>query len=116
MAHVQELHVTADFDALLTASHTEPVALLKHSTACPISTRGQKQFLQLNEDGDPPLYMVVVQHSRALSNHIAETLDVRHESPQALIIAGGKVVYHASHYDISTEALRSAAEQARPAA
>lgn len=113
MAQIHELHVPTDFDALLEASHEQPVALLKHSTACPISARGQKQFVQLEEDGDLPLYTVVVQHTPDLSDHIAETLGVRHETPQAIIIADGEAVYHASHYEVSAEALRDAADRAR---
>ncbi len=116
MAQVRELHDASDFDALLDASREQPVALLKHSISCPISARGQKEFVQLEEDGDPPLYAVVVQYARDVSRLIAEKLGVRHETPQVLLIAGGEVVYHASHYDISAEALRTAAENARSAA
>ncbi|MEM1041997.1 MAG: bacillithiol system redox-active protein YtxJ [Bacteroidota bacterium] len=113
MAKVKELHVPADFDALLDASHEQPVALLKHSISCPISAGGQKEFVKLEGDDDPPLYGLVVQYVRELSNEIAERLDVQHETPQALLISGGEVVYHASHYDISADALRDAARQAR---
>ncbi len=113
MAQVQELHTPADFDALLDASREQPVALLKHSIACPISARGQKEFVQLEDDGDPPLYAVVVQYARDLSAEIAERLGVQHETPQVLLIADGEAVYHASHYDVEASALRDAAEQAR---
>jgi monothiol bacilliredoxin len=37
---------------------------------------------------------------------------VRHESPQALLLAGGEVVWHASHGSIRAEALASALESA----
>ncbi len=54
-----------------------------------------------------------MQYARALSNHIAETLGVRHETPQVLLVKGGEVFYHASHFDISTGALREAVDLAR---
>ena len=112
MAQVHELSDRSDFDALLEHSKQQPVALLKHSIACPISARGQEQFVGLEEDGDPPLYAIVVQYARDLSDHIAKALGVRHETPQVLLIKDGEVIYHASHYDVSTDALRAAAEQA----
>jgi bacillithiol system protein YtxJ len=46
---------------------------------------------------------VVVQHSRSVSNAIAERTGIRHESPQAILLKGGEVVYHASHYDVTAE-------------
>lgn len=111
MAQVQELTDRSDFDALLARSKQEPVALLKHSIACPISARGQKEFVGLEGDDDPPLYAVVVQYARDLSDHIAETLGVRHETPQVLLIKDGEAIYHASHHHISTDALRSEAQK-----
>ncbi len=116
MAKVTELKTTDDFDKLLYESEERPVALLKHSIACPISARGQEQFVQLELDGDPPLYCVVVQYAREVSNHVAEVTGVRHETPQALILSGGEVAYHASHHRITADALRDAAREATDAA
>ncbi len=113
MAQVQELRDRSDFDALLEASKQQPVALLKHSIACPISARGQREFVGLEGTDDPPLYVIVVQYARDLSNHIAETLGVRHETPQVLLIKDGEAVYDASHRAISTDALREAAATIR---
>jgi bacillithiol system protein YtxJ len=111
MAKVQELIDRSDFDALLEQSKQEPVALLKHSIACPISAQGQKEFVGLEDDGDPPLYAIVVQYARDLSDHIAETLGVQHETPQVVLIKDGEAFYDASHFDITTDALRSAAQK-----
>ena len=41
--------------------------------------------------------------SRDISNEVAEKTGVRHESPQAIIIKDSKVVYHASHYDVTAQ-------------
>jgi bacillithiol system protein YtxJ len=112
MAQVQELNDHSDFDALLEQSKQQPVALLKHSIACPISARGQQEFVGLEGENDPPLFAIVVQYARDLSNHIADALGVRHETPQVLLIKDGEAVYHASHHDISTDDLRSAARSA----
>ena len=109
MAQVQELATTADADAMLEASHDAPVYLLKHSIACPISARGQMEFVGLEGDGDPPLYAVVVQYARDVSAYLAEQLHVQHETPQAILIRDGEAVDVKNHGSIRLDALRAAA-------
>ncbi len=109
MATVTELKTTADADAMIAASQERPVYLLKHSIACPISARGQLEFVGLEADGDPPLYCLVVQYARDVSRYLADTLDVRHETPQAVLLVGGQAMQVFNHYDITTDALRVAA-------
>ena len=109
MAQVQELTTTADADAMIEASHDGPVYLLKHSIACPISARGQMEFVGLEGDDDPPLYAVVVQYARDVSTYIAEQLRVTHETPQAILIKDGEAVDVKSHGAIRLAALREAA-------
>lgn len=108
MAQVQELQTTADADAMLKASHEAPVYLLKHSIACPISARGQMEFVGLEGDGDPKLYAVVVQYARDVSGYLAETLGVKHETPQAILIHDGEAVDVKSHGSIRVGSLREA--------
>ncbi len=112
MAQVQELATRADVDAMLAASHDAPVYLLKHSIACPISARGQMEFVGLEGDTDPPLYAVVVQYARTLSDELAETLRVQHETPQAILISKGEAVDVKNHGRIRLADLRSAVQAA----
>ena len=42
--------------------------------------------------------LIVVQHARPVSNAVVERFGVRHESPQALLLRDGRVVWHASHW------------------
>ena len=108
MAKVTELKTREDADAMIAASHDAPVALLKHSVACPISARGQEQFVGLERDGDPALYAVVVQYARDVSGYLAETLGVTHETPQAIILKDGKAAAVFNHHRIKTGDLRDA--------
>ena len=110
MADVTELKTREDADAMIAASHEAPVALLKHSIACPISARGQEQFVGLEGDDDPKMYAVVVQYARDLSGYLADTLGVKHETPQAILIRDGKAAGVFNHYDIKTGDLREAAQ------
>lgn len=111
MAQVQELSTRADADAMLEASHEAPVYLLKHSISCPISARGQMEFVGLEGSGTP-LYAVVVQYARDVSTYLAEQLNVQHETPQAILIKDGEAVDIKNHGSIRIDALRSAAQDA----
>ncbi|MEM6327725.1 MAG: bacillithiol system redox-active protein YtxJ [Bacteroidota bacterium] len=112
MAKVTELKTREDADAMLAASHEAPVALLKHSIACPISARGQEQFVGLEGDEDPEMYAVVVQYARDVSNYLAEALGVKHETPQAVIVKAGEAASVFNHHRIKTGDLREAARAA----
>ncbi|UOY90350.1 bacillithiol system redox-active protein YtxJ [Bacillus glycinifermentans] len=78
----------------------------KHSTTCPISRRAFEEFKAF-ADGheDIPAYYLTVQESRPLSNYIAEQYGIKHESPQAIVFENGKVKWHASHSQITAQAL-----------
>lgn len=113
MPQIHELTDRNDVEAMLAASFEGPVALLKHSIACPLSARGRREFAGLDGDGDPPLYTVIVQVARDVSHYVAERLGVRHETPQVLLVKDGEVVYHASHFGVTASAVREAVRHAR---
>lgn len=46
---------------------------------------------------------------RPVSNEIAARLGVKHESPQAILVRGGKAVWHASHRQVTAANLAAAA-------
>lgn len=109
MPQVTEVRTPEDVDAMLAASFVRPVVLFKHSVACGASFRGRAQLDGLAEPGDPPRYVVVVQDARRASDHAAERLGVRHETPQALVIHRGAVVLCLNHAAIHADRLREAA-------
>ncbi|MCB7159191.1 bacillithiol system redox-active protein YtxJ [Bacillus subtilis] len=79
---------------------------LKHSTTCPISQAAFHEFGAFaNQHEDVPAYYLQVQEARPLSNFIAETYGVKHESPQIFIIQNGKVKWHTSHSQITEAAI-----------
>ena len=86
-------------DELFEESHSRPVVFFKHSITCGISSGVKNIVSDLNAD----LNMVVVQTDREISNEIAARTNVRHQSPQAIVVKGGQAIYHASHYDITPE-------------
>lgn len=89
----------ADLDALL--QEAGPVLLLKHSTTCPISAAALEE---VEAWGGDFVYLDLLAH-RDVSNAIAARLNVRHESPQALLVKGGRAAGVLNHDDITRDAL-----------
>jgi bacillithiol system protein YtxJ len=114
LEHVDELH------RLIAESESQPVLLFKHSHACGVSMEALDEIVaHLNGRGprgsvppagaSPAQYaMVTVQTHRAVSNAVAQKLGVRHETPQALLIRDGRVVWSASHFRVTAEAVEDA--------
>lgn len=90
-------------DAAIQASHEHPIVIFKHSTTCPISGIAK---MRLEGDWDLenlPAYYVDVKSDRQSSLHIAEALEVHHESPQMIVVSNGEAVYDTSHLDINIQ-------------
>ncbi|WP_260989971.1 bacillithiol system redox-active protein YtxJ [Paenibacillus xylanexedens] len=109
--HVLELHKLEDWQEVLQRSQEHPVLLLKHSTTCPVSARAYREFMAFvgTNASDPKqtmeYRMVKVIENRPLSRHIAEETEVRHESPQVLLLDQGQVIQHTSHGRITKKRL-----------
>ena len=89
-------------------SHEQPVIIFKHSTRCSISRMALKQFeneFDLSDKVTP--YFLDLITFRDISNEIASRFEVVHQSPQLLLIIGGKSVYDVSHSSIDADELKS---------
>jgi bacillithiol system protein YtxJ len=75
--------------------------VFKHSTTCPISAGAAEQVRKL--DAALPLYWINVREQRELSNWVAETYGVAHESPQLILIRGGAQKRVWNHYAVSVK-------------
>ena len=109
-AKLTEIGAIEDVDRLLAASGERPLFLFKYSATCGTSAQALDELLaHLNErPADVTYAIVTVQTHRDVSNAIARTLGVRHETPQALLIRDGHVVWTASHYRVTADAIESA--------
>ncbi len=104
MPKVVTLDSIEKFEALVGRSSDKPVFVLKHSRTCGISADIYEQMGSI--DGE--MNVIVVQDHRAVSNAVAERLGVRHASPQAFVLKGGEILYHATHYGIDPRAIQAA--------
>jgi bacillithiol system protein YtxJ len=98
---------TKELEQLIARSHDAPVLLFKHSTMCPISAAAYKEM----KGAETEVAIVVVQRARAVSREVETRTGVRHESPQALLLSDGEVVWSASHWDITADAVKAAMRQ-----
>jgi len=98
-----------DYRRALEESRERPVFFLKHSVTCGVSSGGRSEFVKFAEEEEGvSCWEMVIQEKRELSSLIAEETGVRHESPQAFLFRSGKVVWSASHWEITRENLRAA--------
>ena len=107
--------VTPDqLDAVMAA----PVALVyKHSTRCPVSTAAYHEVQALlRERPDAPVWIVDVIVQRRLSQEVEGRTGVVHESPQAIVLAAGEVLWDGSHFEVTADALARALDHAEAAA
>ncbi len=82
--------------------------IFKHSFRCSISAAIKKRL----ESGDLALrfkvYLIDVVRSRPISLSLAKEVKVPHESPQILLLRDGVCYFHASHFDITEQAILAA--------
>ena len=99
--------VTTHLSEIIEASHATPVIIFKHSETCWSSRKLRDELAQRLENGSikAPTYIVTVQEKPELSRKIREWFDVKHETPQILIIDGGKVIYEVHHDGIDLNKL-----------
>ncbi len=104
------LNSDVDLDAVLAASNVAPVIILKHSETCGVSLMVRDRLL--DSELPAPVHEVSVQRQRGVSNRIAKQFGVRHESPQAFVVARGAVAWHSSHNGVLADRITAAWNQA----
>jgi bacillithiol system protein YtxJ len=83
-------------------SHSRPQLIFKHSTRCGISS-GAKSRLDGGQDTlaeKMGLHFLDLLQHRDISNHIAQTFQITHQSPQVILLDKGKPSLNLTHYDI----------------
>ena len=106
---------TDDWERLRERSTREPVVLFKHDPPCSISLIALRELSRLG--GEIPT--IDVARSHGLSMAVARQTEVRHESPQVIVLRDSRAVWSASHFAITAdavaEALAAATEEQAPA-
>ncbi len=95
----------ADLDRLFAESAEEPIVLFKHDFACPISANAYRELAEVR--GAVPL--IDVERQKGLAAEVAIRTGIEHESPQVIVLRGGRPVYAASRWDITGKEVARAA-------
>lgn len=100
----------AAFERLRDADDADGHALLyKHSPRCIVCRRAIGDVEELARSRpDLPVYLIDVLDQRGLSDRVARELDVKHESPQVLLLRGGRATWTASHGGVELGAIEEA--------
>lgn len=96
-------------DAIVGDSFERAQVIFKHSRTCGISSMARRRFENTAEAHKDRVgfHLLVIQDHRELSNEISRRFQVRHESPQLLVLVNGTVVRHASHWQIEGVSLET---------
>lgn len=108
----EELTSKARLSDLIQRSHERVQLIYKHSETCGVCLVSKEQMENVaNEIGaTTDLYVVNVITQRAVSSAIAQELEIRHESPQVILLKDGNVLWSGSHWDVTAGNIRSALE------
>ncbi|SNB42385.1 conserved hypothetical protein [Flavobacterium psychrophilum] len=87
-------------------SHEKTVVIFKHSTRCSVSRMVLKQFEnEYKLENKLALYFLDLLVHRDISNEIANSFGIVHQSPQLIVIQKGVAVYNVSHESIDANDL-----------
>jgi bacillithiol system protein YtxJ len=84
-------------DEILLKSKENTQLIFKHSTRCSISLMVKDRLDRSVLPENITCYYLDLLAHRELSNLIADTFSIQHESPQILLIKNGMCTYHESH-------------------
>ena len=108
MKNLEPLLDVQSLDAALAESRERPVLLFKHSRYCGVSCEALDELqahIEAGADGEAAYKMITVQTHRSVSDAVVERLGLRHETPQAILVRDGRVVWNASHFRITATQL-----------
>jgi bacillithiol system protein YtxJ len=103
MQNWKQITSEEDIYKIIEASEIKPQLIFKDSIACGISAHAKERleegYLLIAEKTD--LHYLDLLQFRSVSNFIAQTLNVTHQSPQIIVLKNRKVIYSSSHHAIS---------------
>ena len=96
---------TSHFSEILENSESNPVIIFKHSNNCGASSDTSEMINKglEQEKIKYPVYIVTVQNMPVLSKKIEDYFNIKHETPQVILLNKGRIEYVANHRDIKIE-------------
>ena len=97
----KNLSLSSELDKIKKDSFDSTQYIFKHSTRCSISRMVMSRFESTYSSDSVSVYLLDLLSHRDLSDEIALTFQLIHESPQLLIIKNGECHAHSSHTAIN---------------
>ena len=101
MSRVTPLVDLQSLEAAIAESRERPVLLFKHSRYCGVSCEALDELhshIEARAQDAVAYKLITVQTHRPVSDAASQRLGLRHETPQAILLRDGKVVWNASHF------------------
>ena len=108
------LQEEVQLEDIIAGSTNKTQVIFKHSTRCGVSSMAKNRLDKNESPEGMDFYYLDVIKNRNISNKIADNFQVRHQSPQVLIIHDGKCIYNESHSGITMEDIVASALERRP--
>ena len=84
-------------------STARPQVIFKHSTRCSTSAMVKNRLERAQTPDSIDFHYLDLLNYRPVSNQIAATFSIPHESPQVLLILNGQCIYDESHIGITMD-------------
>jgi bacillithiol system protein YtxJ len=98
-----DLQAETQLEEIRERSADRPQVIFKHSTRCSTSQLVKNRLERSENPQTFDFYCLDLLRYRPVSNKVAETFRVYHESPQVLVIRNGECVYEESHMGITMD-------------
>jgi bacillithiol system protein YtxJ len=98
-----QLQTETQLEEIREKSADRPQLIFKHSTRCSTSMLVKNRLERSGQPESIDFYYLDLIRYRPISNKIADTFRVHHESPQILLIRNGQCVYDESHTGITMD-------------
>lgn len=105
MNNWKEISSEKDVEDIVEASVLKPQIIFKDSISCGISAFAKERLINGSDKltGIADFNYLDLLRYRSVSNYIAQSMKVTHQSPQIIVLKNKKVIYTSSHHSIEPE-------------
>jgi len=92
---MKQIFTLKEWEKVLEESKLAPLVVYKHSITCGSCRPSFREMQEAVSYGEivQPIYYVIVQESRELSDRIADDLGLEHQTPQAIVVLNKRACY-----------------------
>ncbi len=108
MLNWKPLENREQLEDIVSRSTHVPQLIFKHSTRCSISAIAKNRLERQEVPSNVEFHFLDLLRFRTLSDEVAKIFNVRHESPQVILVKNGVSTFDASHTGVEMTSISSA--------